>query len=44
MPDPCLQFNILRQKGTERAGTGMYNKHYDEGTYVCAGCGTPLYK
>jgi len=26
------------------AGTGQYNKHYDEGVYECAACGTPLYK
>ncbi|KAF8740755.1 hypothetical protein AX14_007392 [Amanita brunnescens Koide BX004] len=38
------QFRILREKGTEQAGTGIYDKHYDEGTYGCAGCGTPLYK
>lgn len=38
------QFRILRQKGTERAGTGKYNKHYEPGVYHCAGCGTPLYK
>ncbi|KAF9480507.1 methionine sulfoxide reductase [Pholiota conissans] len=38
------QFRILRQKGTERAGTGEYDKHSVEGVYNCAGCGTPLYK
>ncbi|KAJ7576910.1 SelR domain-containing protein, partial [Mycena floridula] len=38
------QFRILRQKGTERAGTGEYNHHSDEGTYACAGCGAALYK
>ncbi|KAL7750974.1 Peptide methionine sulfoxide reductase B5 [Sorochytrium milnesiophthora] len=38
------QFRILRQAGTEAAGTGQYNKHYKEGVYSCAGCGTPLYK
>ncbi|KAG8949883.1 Peptide methionine sulfoxide reductase B2, chloroplastic [Tulasnella sp. 424] len=38
------QFRILRQKGTEGAGTGMYDKHYEEGVYSCAACGTPLYK
>jgi len=38
------QFRILREKGTEWAGTGQYNKHYDEGVYECAACGTPLYK
>ncbi|KAI0793921.1 peptide methionine sulfoxide reductase msrB [Fomes fomentarius] len=38
------QFRILRQKGTEPAGTGQYDKFYEEGTYNCVGCGTPLYK
>ncbi|PPR03199.1 hypothetical protein CVT26_008047 [Gymnopilus dilepis] len=38
------QFKILRQKGTEPAGTGEYDKHYEQGVYSCAGCGTPLYK
>ncbi|GBF99474.1 methionine sulfoxide reductase B [Raphidocelis subcapitata] len=37
------EFNILREKGTEPAGSGKYNKFYEEGTYVCAGCNTPLY-
>lgn len=39
-----LQFRILRQKGTEAAGTGKYDKFYEEGVYTCAGCNTPLYK
>ncbi|GLD95387.1 hypothetical protein PINS_up004031 [Pythium insidiosum] len=38
-----VEYQILRLKGTERAGTGKYNKHYEEGTYVCAGCKAPLY-
>ncbi|KAG1053057.1 hypothetical protein G6F43_004845 [Rhizopus delemar] len=29
--------------GTERPGTGEYNKFYDKGTYHCAGCDAPLY-
>lgn len=37
------QFYVLRQKGTERAGTGMYNKHKEAGTYNCAACDSPLY-
>ena len=39
----CAQYQILRQKGTEGAGTGQYNKHKEDGVYNCAGCGTPLY-
>ncbi|KDN38629.1 methionine-R-sulfoxide reductase [Tilletiaria anomala UBC 951] len=38
------QFRILRQKGTEMAGTGEYDRNYEEGIYTCAGCDTPLYK
>lgn len=38
------QFRVLREKGTERAGTGEYEKHAAPGIYSCAGCGTPLYK
>ncbi|KAF5377807.1 hypothetical protein D9757_008101 [Collybiopsis confluens] len=38
------QFRILRHKGTEPAGTGEYDSHYEQGVYECAGCGTPLYK
>ncbi|GMQ01318.1 hypothetical protein CsSME_00047990 [Camellia sinensis var. sinensis] len=37
------QFRILRQKGTEYPGTGVYDKFFGEGVYTCAGCGTPLY-
>ncbi|KAJ3198699.1 Peptide methionine sulfoxide reductase B2, chloroplastic, partial [Clydaea vesicula] len=38
------QFRILRQKGTERAGSGEYNHHFEEGVYNCGACDTPLYK
>ncbi|KAB8073886.1 Mss4-like protein [Aspergillus leporis] len=39
------QFRILREKGTERPGTGEYDSHYpSQGVYNCAGCNTPLYK
>ncbi|KAL4173669.1 Peptide methionine sulfoxide reductase B5 [Phytophthora ramorum] len=38
-----MQFQVLRLKGTERAGTGEYNKHQEQGVYVCAGCKTPVY-
>jgi len=38
------QFRILRQKGTERPGTGEYERLKEQGVYSCAGCKTPLYK
>lgn len=38
------QYHILREKGTERAYTGDYDKHYDAGEYYCAGCGAKLFE
>lgn len=37
------QFRVLRKHGTERAGTSPLDKNYDDGTYMCAGCGQPLF-
>ena len=37
------QFKVLRQHGTERAGTSPLDKVYDQGTYECAGCGQALF-
>ena len=35
---------MLRNKGTERPGTGEYNRFYPkEGYFACRGCGNPLY-
>lgn len=39
-----LEYYILREAGTERAFTSDLNKNYAPGTYVCAACGTPLFK
>ncbi|KXN92653.1 Peptide methionine sulfoxide reductase B2, chloroplastic [Leucoagaricus sp. SymC.cos] len=38
------QFRILREKGTERPGTGTYDNFYEKGMYSCTGCGAPLYE
>jgi len=42
------EYRILRKKGTERAGTGKYDKFYpaetgETGYFACAGCGNALY-
>ena len=37
------RYRILRRKGTEMAGTGKYNLYFEQGTYVCGGCGEPLF-
>ena len=42
----CLtpaEFQILREKGTERAFTGEYYNHKEKGVYVCAGCDNQLF-
>ena len=37
------QFRVLRQKGTEYPGTGVYDQHFKPGHYTCAGCGAKLF-
>lgn len=36
--------NVIIHKGTERAFTGEYTNHKEDGTYTCKQCDNPLYK
>ena len=37
------QYRVLREHGTERAGTSPLNAEKRAGTFTCAGCGQPLF-
>jgi peptide-methionine (R)-S-oxide reductase len=37
------QFHVLREHGTERAGTSPLNFEKRSGTFTCAACGQPLF-
>ncbi len=40
---PPESYRVLRQHGTERAGTSPLNQEKREGEFVCAGCGQKLF-
>lgn len=39
-----MEYYVLREEGTERAGSSPLDKIYEPGTFICAACNTPLYK
>ena len=37
------QYKVARQHGTERAFSGIYADHHEDGVYTCVGCGAPMF-
>ncbi|MCZ4351116.1 peptide-methionine (R)-S-oxide reductase MsrB [Roseovarius aestuarii] len=37
------QYTVMREEGTERAGSSPLDKNYADGIYHCRGCDLPLY-
>ena len=40
---PPAAYNVLREDGTERAGTSPLDREKRSGVFVCAGCDLPLF-
>ncbi|CAD6188604.1 unnamed protein product [Caenorhabditis auriculariae] len=40
---PKDAFEVLRESGTEPAGSGAFDKHFEKGRYVCLCCGAELF-
>lgn len=40
----ATQYQVARHAGTERAFSGKYWDHFQDGHYNCIGCGTPLFE
>lgn len=38
-----LRHYVMKQNGTERPFTGAFDQHFEEGVYICAGCGNELF-
>lgn len=38
------EFHVCREQGTERAFTGEYWNHKEQGQYLCRCCGEPLFE
>ena len=38
-----MQYQVLREKGTERAFTGELWNNHEKGTYICAACAQELF-
>jgi len=41
---PRDAYQVLRHEGTEYAGSSPLNDEHRKGTFVCAGCGTALFR
>tara|TARA_R100000935_G_scaffold8302_7_gene17508 strand:+ start:137670 stop:138176 length:507 start_codon:yes stop_codon:yes gene_type:complete len=39
-----MEYYVLREEGTERAGSSPLNKIYEPGTFICAACNTPVFE